>query len=105
MAEIDHVLRRFRSSLDLVYGDRIERVVFFGSRARGDAHAGSDYDIAVFLEGLHGRFGTEARTVAEIESTILLDTGLVINALLLPAGSSNDRTSLMGELRRDGRDL
>jgi predicted nucleotidyltransferase len=32
-----------------MYGDRIERVVLFGSRARGDAQENSDYDVAVFL--------------------------------------------------------
>jgi predicted nucleotidyltransferase len=30
-------------------GERIERVVLFGSRARGDAPPDSDYDVAVFL--------------------------------------------------------
>jgi uncharacterized protein len=38
----DPVLSRFRAALDEMYGDRIERVVLFGSRARGDAHAESD---------------------------------------------------------------
>ncbi len=45
----DPVLVRFRKALDEMYGDRLERVVLFGSRARGDAHAESDYDVAVFL--------------------------------------------------------
>jgi hypothetical protein len=30
----DPVLRRFRAALDALYGDRLERVVLFGSRAR-----------------------------------------------------------------------
>jgi uncharacterized protein len=33
----DPVLIRFRAALDALYGERIERVVLFGSRARGDA--------------------------------------------------------------------
>ena len=44
-----HLLTRYRAALDNLYGDRIERVVLFGSRARGDAHMDSDYDVAVFL--------------------------------------------------------
>lgn len=52
----DPILRRFRVALDGVYGDRIERVVLFGSRARGDAHTDSDYDVAVFLRGLADRW-------------------------------------------------
>jgi uncharacterized protein len=48
----DPVLVRFRKALDDMCGDRLERVVLFGSRARGDAHAESDYDMAVFLRDM-----------------------------------------------------
>jgi predicted nucleotidyltransferase len=100
----DPILNRFRDALDKVYGDRIERVVLFGSRARGDARPGSDYDLAVFLKELRG-FGKEAGTIADIETDILFDTGAIINALPLQAGSHRERTGLMLELRRDGLDL
>jgi len=59
---------------------------------------------AVFLKELN-RFGEEASRIAEIETDILLDTGAVINALPLRAGSYRERTGLMQELRRDGLDL
>jgi predicted nucleotidyltransferase len=103
-AKVDPILSRFRADLDAAYGDRIERVVLFGSRARGEAHPDSDYDIAVFLKTLSG-FGEEAERVATIEADILSDTGAVINALPLPAGSYRAQTGLMKELRRDGLDL
>jgi predicted nucleotidyltransferase len=51
----DPVLKRFRAALDDMYGARLERVVLFGSRARGDAHEDSDYDVAVFLHDLSDR--------------------------------------------------
>ena len=101
---VDPVLSRFRAVLDEIYGERIERVVLYGSRARGDARPDSDYDVAVFLKDLDG-FGKEAGRIAEIETDILSDTGAVINALPLQAGSYRDRTGLMQELRRDGLDL
>ena len=50
------VLARFRKALDEMYGGRIDRVVLFGSRARGDARPDSDYDVAVFLKDLPDRF-------------------------------------------------
>ena len=105
MAKIDDpIVSRFRAALDEVYGERIERVVLFGSRARGDARPDSDYDVVVFLKDLTG-FGEEMARIAEIETDILYDTGAVINALPLQAGSYRERTGLMQELRREGLDL
>ncbi len=59
---IDPVMRKFRAALDEAYGDRIERVVLFGSRARGDARPDSDYDVAVFLRGMES-FGREVSVI------------------------------------------
>ena len=49
MTNSDPILSQFRSALDQLYGARIERVVLYGSRARGDGQPDSDYDVAVFL--------------------------------------------------------
>jgi uncharacterized protein len=100
----DPVLTRFRAALDAAYGDRIERVVLFGSRARGDHRPDSDYDVAVFLRDIGG-VGEEIRRLVDLADPILADTGAVIGAVALPEGSYRDRTSFMGELRREGVDL
>ena len=52
----DPVLARFRAAPDDIYGDQLERVVLFGSCARGDARPDSDYDVAVFLRDMPDRF-------------------------------------------------
>lgn len=65
----DPILKRFHAALDEIYGDRLERVVLFGSRARGDAREDSDYDIAVFLKGFTDRW-------QEVERLIPVVTGL-----------------------------
>jgi predicted nucleotidyltransferase len=100
----DPILVRFRAELSKAYGERIERVVLFGSRARGDARPDSDYDVAVFLGDI-GDFGAEAKRLAELETDILYDTGVVINALPFEAGAWRERTGLMLDLRNEGRDL
>ena len=104
MAVADPILTRFRAALDKTYGARIERVVLFGSHARGEAGPDSDYDIAVFLRDFDS-FGAEAGRIAAIGTEIFYDTGAVINAMPFGAGAYRERTGLMQELRRDGRDL
>ena len=48
----DPIVRRFKAALEKIYGNRIERVVLFGSHARGEERQDSDYDVAVFLKTL-----------------------------------------------------
>ena len=100
----DPILKRFRAALDDLYGERLERVVLFGSRARSDAHEDSDYDVAVFLEDF-GTLSDELHPLATVTTDILLDTGAVISAKPFQAGAYRERTGFMHELRRDGTDL
>ncbi len=104
MATTDLVLRKFRAALDKEYGDRIERVVLYGSRARGDARPDSDYDVAVFLKDISSRWDEMGR-LAKIEIDIMDETDAFIHAMPYPAGSYRERTPLMHEIRKDGLDL
>jgi uncharacterized protein len=98
------VLRRFCDALEDMYGDRIERIVLYGSRARGEAHSESDYDVAVFLRDLSDRRAEERRLwglTAELRDATEED----IHAIPFPAGSYGKRTPLMHAIRQDGIDL
>jgi predicted nucleotidyltransferase len=100
----DPVLTRFRAALDAIYGGRIERVVLFGSRARGDGHDDSDYDVAVFLKSLGNRW-QELDRLADLRLKFLGDTGAFFDAKPYAAGTYAERTPLMREIRREGLDL
>jgi predicted nucleotidyltransferase len=99
----DPVLNRFRTALDQAYGVRIERVVLFGGRARNEAHADADYEVAVFLHDLSDRW-RELDRLADISSLILEDTGRWVHAMAYPAGTYQDPIPRMHEVR-EGIDL
>jgi len=100
----DPILKRFRAALDELYGERIERVVLFGARARGAAREDSDYDVAVFLKDLIDRW-QEIDRIVPVVTDIIDDTVAVIHGMPYRAGAYEDRTSLMREIRRKGVDL
>ena len=100
----DPTLARFRAAPAEVYGARLERIVLYGSRARGDARPDSDYDVAVSLRDMDDR-GRELYRLADVGTDVLYRGGGVVNALPYPAGAYRDRTPLMFEIRRDGIDL
>jgi predicted nucleotidyltransferase len=97
----DPILQRFKAALDAMYGDRIDRVVLFGSRARGDAGPESDYDVAVFLKDLPDHWKERMR-LADLRVDFILDTGAFFDTQPFPADAWAERTPIMHEIRRDG---
>jgi uncharacterized protein len=102
----DPIPKRFRAALDEMYGERLERVVLFGSRARGDAHEDLDYDVAVFLRDMPDRFA-EMNRLADLSTKIIVEEdGPFIHAMPYGAGAYNDeRMPLMYAIRAEGIDL
>jgi uncharacterized protein len=54
-AEEETIVRRVRLELEKLYGNRLRKVILYGSRARGDAHEESDYDFLAVLDSLGDR--------------------------------------------------
>lgn len=71
----------------LVFGEKLAdrfnvvQLILFGSRARGDYHDESDADVAVVLAGQLGNFVDTKLEMAGLAFDVLLDTGVLIQAL------------------------
>jgi uncharacterized protein len=95
------VLRRLKAELERLYGDRLERVLLFGSRARGDARPDSDWDVAVFLRG-YDENRDEASPLTDFTFDLLVDEGIDLSVKLFAPEELHRRTPLTHEIRREG---
>lgn len=85
----------------------VSRAILFGSRARGSFRPDSDVDIAVLLRGYPGQRVDAALDMAGIAFDVLLDTGILVEALPLweeewehPEQFNNP--ALLENIRREG---
>ena len=103
--ETERAVRTFMQRLDGRYA--IREGVLFGSRARRTHLADSDADIAVVLAGKSGNRSVIAREMAGIAFDVMLETGVMVEALPLwedeferPESFSNP--ALIRTIRREG---
>jgi len=99
MFAADSAIIDLKHRLETLLGDRLERIVLFGSRARGDWDADSDTDIAIIVRGLDHHL--KMRVLDEVAS-VELDHLAPLSTLVL----STERFSyLLGRERRIALDI
>jgi uncharacterized protein len=76
--ELDNLLVVLRDSFAQIFGEQFERMLLFGSRARGDARPDSDIDVLVVLRGEFD-YGEVIRQTSELVSRLSLENEVVIS--------------------------
>lgn len=74
------VAEEFVRDLESLYGQRLSRVILFGSVARGEAHEESDIDLVAVLERLDNRW-EEKRRLSDLEWEFLVRTGHLVHTI------------------------
>ena len=86
-----------------LFGERLDRVVLFHLRARGDAHSDSNHDLALFLkEPLE--CWLEIKRLCELYDDFL-DDDAFIDTKPYPANCWSARTPSMRKIHRNGIEL
>jgi predicted nucleotidyltransferase len=94
-------LAQFKNRVAALYGDNLDRVVLFGSRARGDNTADSDYDVAVFLKTMPDRWN-EIDRLAALRLRYLAQDNIFFDVMPYRAEDYDKDTALMFAIRTEG---
>ena len=92
--ELQVLSRQFKQALADIYGNLLDRVVLFGSYARGDFRADSDVDFLVVIKQNTVQFGTEVDKISIPASQIGLDFTVQVSAKPVSASSYYESDSL-----------
>ena len=84
--EKERVLRKFVERVKKKYKGRIEKIVLFGSLARGVHRETSDIDLLVITSG--NSFDMQKR-LSEVAVDILLETGVYVSQKQSPRKNTN----------------
>jgi predicted nucleotidyltransferase len=76
------LLTKLRQRFDLLYGERLVRMVFFSSQGRGDAEPDSDIDVLVVLQRPVGP-GEEIAHTGELTAAFSLEHDVVISRVFI----------------------
>ena len=86
------------------YGDRLAKIILFGSYARGDFDEESDVDYLVVLNEEKIYPFTEMRTYSSTLSKFYLDTFIHVSAIPVSEKQLSESTKLFyREVRKDGK--
>ncbi|MCM1143338.1 MAG: nucleotidyltransferase domain-containing protein [Blautia sp.] len=81
-SELQQVLKEVRNAAKQLYGDKLDKIILYGSYARGDNTEESDIDIMIVLDGDAADIKKLRGLTAEMASDISLEQEVFLSILL-----------------------
>jgi uncharacterized protein len=95
--------KEFAEGIRELYGERLDKVILFGSYARGEEHEDSDVDFLVVLKGIEINGYHEIGLMSPFTFEMSLKYGLSVSAVpMLTEKLEGNNTPLSNNIHTDG---
>ncbi len=102
---IKPVLNELKQELQALYGDRLVKLILFGSHARGEANLGSDIDLLAVLKSPVSQV-QEISYMSELCVKILLDYDELVSIIPMSEDRFNAKNiALLRNIKKEGIEL
>lgn len=96
------ILASFRHYLEALYGERLVKIMLFGSQARGDARLDSDIDVLIVLKQPVNS-SAEIEHTSEFTSSLCLEHNVVISRTFVSKEQfQHENGGFFRNIRREG---
>lgn len=99
-----NIILQFKSCMKAIYGERLSKVILFGSYARGEEKENSDIDFLVVLKGESVSVFAEIEKINNSIYNIILETGRLIS--FVPVAEEKFETSpnfFYRQIKKEGK--
>jgi len=100
--QLRRILQLLRKELNAALGERVEKIILYGSQARGEARDDSDIDVLIVLKD-DFKYGVMLRKTSKIVARLSLENDVVISrAFATRQQYEQSKMPFLMNIRRDG---
>ena len=92
---INKILKEFTEQIQELLGNRLKRIILYGSYARGDYSKSSDIDIMILTDLTYEEIEKFRDEISDIAYDIELEKGIVISPIIKNIDKYNERVNIV----------
>ena len=92
---VQKIINEFLKKVEAVLGNRLRKIILYGSYARGDYNKSSDIDIMILTDLNNEEIEQYRNTISDIAFDMELETGFIISPLIKNIEKYNDRIDVI----------
>lgn len=92
---INNIIQYFTNKVRTLLGNRVKKIILYGSYARGDYNDSSDVDIMILTDFTFEEIEKYRDDISDIAFDIELETGIILSPIIKNIDKYNERVNII----------